>query len=204
MLIAFGIGEHLELKRLQKTAGTVLSICLADMLLAFLLVAGGIFTAAWLTSSGGPGWQLKEYMVLALILATVSIATAPGTILFITRECRAVGALTTALLQVVAVNNGLAIVLFGVALVLARQVVGVDQTIPGIILVILAKTSFSLLLGMACCSCVARAAFFRNSSSACRWRGSGTRPCGCRRNSGRRRRCRVRSPCPPRSIASRW
>ncbi len=149
MLIAFGIGEHLELKRLQKTAGTVLSICLADMLLAFLLVAGGIFTAAWLTSSGGPGWQLKEYMVLALILATVSIATAPGTILFITRECRAVGALTTALLQVVAVNNGLAIVLFGVALVLARQVVGVDQTIPGIILVILAKTSFSLLLGMA-------------------------------------------------------
>ena len=39
--------------------------------------------------------------------------------------------------------------LFGVALVLARQMVGAEQTIPGIIFVILAKISFSLLLGMA-------------------------------------------------------
>ncbi len=83
-----------------------------------------------------PEWHFKDYLVLAIILATVSIATAPGTILFITRECRAVGSMTTTLLQVVAVNNGLAIVLFGVALVLARQVVGADQAIPGIILVV--------------------------------------------------------------------
>ena len=149
MLIAFGIGEHLELKRLQITAKTVLSICLADTVVALLLVGGGIFSITWLTSPGGAGWHVKDYLVLATILATVSIATAPGTILFITRECRAVGPMTTTLLQVVAVNNGLAIVLFGVALVLARQVVGADQTILGTILVIVAKISFSLLLGIA-------------------------------------------------------
>jgi Kef-type K+ transport system membrane component KefB len=149
MLIAFGIGEHLELKRLKITAKTVLSICLADIVAAFLLVAGGIFFITWLTSPAGAGWHTKDYLVLAIILATVSIATAPGTILFITRESRAVGPMTTTLLQVVAVNNGLAIVLFGVALVLARQVVGAEQTILGTILVILAKISFSLLLGIA-------------------------------------------------------
>jgi len=149
MLIAFGIGEHLELKRLQITAKTVLAICLADSFVALLLVGGGIFTITWLTSSGGAGWHLKDYLVLSIILATVSIATAPGTILFITRECRAVGPMTTTLLQVVAVNNGLAIVFFSVALVLARQVVGADQTILGTILVMLAKISFSLLLGIA-------------------------------------------------------
>jgi Kef-type K+ transport system membrane component KefB len=148
MLIAFGIGEHLELKRLKITAKTVLSICLADTVIALLLVAGGIFLITLLTSPGGPGWHYKDYLVLAIILATVAIATAPGTILCITRECRAVGSLTTTLLQVVAVNNGLAIVLFGVALVLARQVVGAEQTILGMILVILAKISFSLLLGI--------------------------------------------------------
>ncbi|KPK27585.1 MAG: hypothetical protein AMJ61_05170 [Desulfobacterales bacterium SG8_35_2] len=148
MLIAFGIGEHLELKRLQVTAKTVLSICLADAIVSFILVGGGIFIAAWLTSAIGAEWHRKDYMVLAIILATVSIATAPGTILCITRECRAVGSMTTTLLQVVAVNNGLAIVLFGVALVLARQVVGADQTILGTLLVIVAKISFSLLLGI--------------------------------------------------------
>jgi nucleotide-binding universal stress UspA family protein len=58
--------------------------------------------------------------------------------------------MTTTLLQVVAVNNGLAIVFFSVALVFARQVVGVDQMVLGTMLVvILAKISFSLLLGVA-------------------------------------------------------
>ena len=148
MLIAFGIGEHLELKRLRVTAKTVLSICLVDTAAALLLVSGAIFLVALLAEAGGPGWQGRDYLVLGLILGTISIATAPGTILFITRECRAVGPMTTTLLQVVAVNNGLAIVLFGVALVLARQVVGAEQTFFGTIVVILAKTSFSLLLGM--------------------------------------------------------
>lgn len=149
MLIAFGIGEHLELKRLKVTAHTVLSICLAETAAVFLLVAGGIFGLTWLASPGGIGWYGKDYLVLAVTLATVSIATAPGTILFITRESRAVGPMTTTLLQVVAVNNGLAIVLFGAALVFARQVIGADQTIIGTILFILAKISFALLLGIA-------------------------------------------------------
>ena len=149
MLIAFGIGEHLELKQLKVTAKTVLSICLADMAAALLLVAGVILLATWGVGAGGPEWHFKNYLVLAIILGTVSIATAPGTVLFITRECRSVGPMTTTLLQVVAVNNGLAIVFFGVALVLARQVVGADQMVWGAMLVvILVKISFSLLLGM--------------------------------------------------------
>ena len=116
MLIAFGIGEHLELKRLQVTAKTVLAICLVDTAAALFLIAGAILLVTWGTGAGGAGWHFKDYLVLALILGTVSIATAPGTMLCITRECRAVGPVTTTLLQVVAVNNGLAIVLFGMAL----------------------------------------------------------------------------------------
>jgi len=149
MLIAFGIGEHLELKRLKITAKTVLSICLADTIGALLLVAGAVFFFTWGVGAGGPGWHLKDYLVLSIIMGTVSIATAPGTILFITRESRAAGPLTTTLLQVVAVNNGLAIIFFGVSLVFARQVVGADHIILGTILTILAKISFSLLLGLA-------------------------------------------------------
>ena len=148
MLIAFGIGEHLELKRLRVTARTVMSICLAETLCALSLVSGVILLITWGTGAGSPGYNFRDYLVLAIILGTVSIATAPGTILFITRESRAVGPMTTTLLQVVAVNNGLAIILFGVGLVLARQVVGVGHPALATILTILAKLSFSLLLGM--------------------------------------------------------
>ena len=47
MLIAFGIGEHLELKNLKFTAKTVLSICLTDTIVALILITGGIFFIAW-------------------------------------------------------------------------------------------------------------------------------------------------------------
>lgn len=147
MLIAFGIGEHLELKRLKITAKTVLSICLTETAGAIFLVTGAILAATWITGAGGPTYQFKDYLVLAIILGTVSIATAPGTILFITRESRAAGPMTTTLLQVVAVNNGLAIVFFGIGLVLAKQVVGVDHTPLSTILRTLVEISFSLLLG---------------------------------------------------------
>jgi Kef-type K+ transport system membrane component KefB len=149
MLIAFGIGEHLELKRLKVTAKTVMSICLAETVGAILLVSGAVLVVTWGSGAGGPAYYFKDYLVLAIILGTVSIATAPGTILFITRESRAVGPMTTTLLQVVAVNNGLAIVFFGVGLVLARQIAGVEHTVWSTILTILVKISFSLLLGMA-------------------------------------------------------
>jgi len=148
MLIAFGIGEHLELKRLKVTAKTVLSICVADTIGAILLIAGAILAVTWWSGAGGPTYHFKDYLVLAIILGTISIATAPGTILLITRESRAVGPMTTTLLQVVAVNNGLAIVFFGIGLVLARQIVGVDHTVWSTILTILANISFSLFLGV--------------------------------------------------------
>jgi Kef-type K+ transport system membrane component KefB/nucleotide-binding universal stress UspA family protein len=148
MLIAFGIGEHLELKRLKITARTVLSICLAETILALIFIGGGIFFVTWMTSPGGTSWGGKDYLVLSAILASVSIATAPGTILLVTRECRAVGPMTTTLLQVVAVNNGLAIILFGVALVFARQMVGAEQSALGTIFVILANITLSLLIGV--------------------------------------------------------
>ncbi|MFC1837738.1 cation:proton antiporter, partial [Thermodesulfobacteriota bacterium] len=68
MLIAFGIGEHLELKRLKLTAKTVLSICLVETFVALFLIGGGIFFITWLASSGGAAWLSKDYLVLSVIL----------------------------------------------------------------------------------------------------------------------------------------
>jgi Kef-type K+ transport system membrane component KefB/nucleotide-binding universal stress UspA family protein len=148
MLIALGIGEHLEFKKIKRTAKTVLSLCLADCVGAFLLVAGIIFVFAWLFFPGENSWHVYDYLVLAILLGAISVATAPGSILLIARETRSSGQLTNTLLQVVAVNNGLAIILFGIALVFARHVVGAGGAIYGTILISLVQIFGSIFLGV--------------------------------------------------------
>ena len=64
MLIAFGIGEHLELKRLKVTAKTVLSICLVDTVVALTLVAGVILLH----------WVLRYFILQFLKLFFIDIA----------------------------------------------------------------------------------------------------------------------------------
>lgn len=58
---------------------------------------------------------LKVYLPLALIIGAVSAATAPAAILAIVHEYKAKGPLTTTLLGVVALDDGMAIILFAFA-----------------------------------------------------------------------------------------
>ena len=124
MLIAFGIGEHLDIKRLRHSIKTVGGIGLAETSGAFLFVAIGTFFVALAMGVGLPHWQVKEYFILALLLGAVSVATAPAATLHVMRELKAVGPLTTILMAVVAVDDGLAIIMFSMAISVARNLVG--------------------------------------------------------------------------------
>ncbi len=126
MLIAFGIGEHLDIKSLRHSIKSVGSIALAETSGAFFFVAIGTFFLAMATEVGQPDWQISNYVVLALLLGAVSVATAPATTLHVMRELKAAGPLTTILMAVVAVDDGLAIMMFGMAVSTARHMVGVD------------------------------------------------------------------------------
>ncbi len=150
MLIAFGIGEHLELKRLKKTARTVFFIGLLEALFAFLLVATSIFFVSSLLGLGPEGWQTRHYLSLSLLLGSVAIATAPASTLSVLRELRARGDWTTTLMQVVAVDNGLAIMAFGITTSVARNFSGTggELAVLGPCLVSVFETAGSLCLGM--------------------------------------------------------
>jgi len=78
------------------------------------------------TEVGHSNWQVSNYVVLALLLGAVSVATAPAATLHVMRELKAAGPLTTILMAVVAVDDGLAIMMFGMAVATARHMVGVD------------------------------------------------------------------------------
>ncbi len=148
MLIAFGIGEHLELRRIRYLLGQLLAVCVGESFFCFLMVAGGTLAANRLL----PVFSAEmagNVLLFSLLLASISIATAPASTLYVIRELKAAGPLTSLLLQVVAMNNGLAIITFGVSLSLARNILGADDGSLSMALIAgIGDIGLSLLLGV--------------------------------------------------------
>jgi len=98
-LILFAIGGEIELTHLKSMGRRVIGIALAESAGAFILVF--VVTAA-----------ISRDVELAMLLGSISIATAPGVTLLVIREYAARGPLTDTLLAVVAINNVLCLVVF--------------------------------------------------------------------------------------------
>ena len=124
MLIAFGIGEHLDWRHLKKSIRSVGYIGVLESSGACLFVALGTFGVAWMTQIGPGGWGVLEYVCLAALLGGVATATAPAATVHVMRELRASGPLTRTLMAVVALDDGLAIIVFGVVLAVVSTVSG--------------------------------------------------------------------------------
>ena len=118
MLIAFGIGEHLELRRLYPVRRQLFFVGCGEGLACFVAVAGGALLLTRLWPVAGVDWRT------AVLLAAIAIATAPASVLHVTRELKAAGPLTNFLLQGVAANNALAIACFGLFFAIARKAGG--------------------------------------------------------------------------------
>ncbi|MFW6369127.1 MAG: TRAP transporter large permease subunit, partial [Myxococcota bacterium] len=112
--IAFLIGGEVRPSRL-KTLGRTFAGGLAGQTLGALLLVTG---ALW-------GWQTlvspPPDASVALVLAAIATATAPAATLAVIEQYRCSGPLTATLLYIVAVDDALAIVLFSLAVALARR-----------------------------------------------------------------------------------
>lgn len=150
MLIAFGIGEHLEIRKLRETVKNVAYVAVTEISGAFFLVSVGTFLLLLvLPFEKHLGLEIQEAVLLAFLLGTVAIATAPAATLHVMHELKASGPLTTTLMQVVAVDNGIAITFFGVAVTAAHHVLGAGTTsILGAFSVSLLESFLSLLMGV--------------------------------------------------------
>lgn len=124
VLISFGIGEHVELKKLSKYMRTVAVISACEAIGAFVLVFGAVFSTMHFGSITVEGWQLQNYIAVSLLLAAVGLATAPAATLMVIRELKASGPFTTTLLAIVAIDNGLAIMIFGFVIAFVPQITG--------------------------------------------------------------------------------
>lgn len=124
MLIAFGIGEHIELQRLREHSRSLAWISLCEAGCAYLTVCILMFATLTATSFTVAGWGARDYFALCLLLGAIGVATAPAATLLVIRELKAKGPLTATLLAIVAIDDGIAIIIFGLVVSIVHQLVG--------------------------------------------------------------------------------
>ncbi len=146
MLIAFGIGEHLEIKRLRSRARLVLTVAAGEIIATATAVGFGTF-AALQFSANGVGDIPGGITATALLLAAIAVATAPAATMHVIAELKAGGRLSATILQVVAMDNVCALILFGFSQAAAGQLSGANMPLLPVIAVIISRVVLALLLG---------------------------------------------------------
>ncbi|GAB6097703.1 cation:proton antiporter [Desulfatiferula olefinivorans] len=121
-VIAFSVGGSLKLSKVRQLGKTIFIINITESFGSFILslVLISVLGPYILRPDKPLGTFVEVYLPLSLIVAAVSAATAPAAILAIVHEIKAKGPLTTTLLGVVALDDGMAIIFFAFARAVVR------------------------------------------------------------------------------------
>jgi Kef-type K+ transport system membrane component KefB len=122
-IIAFSIGGALEFGKLRKLGQTIIVITLVQAFAVALLVSVSvIFIFPHLPGAGlGPGSAL---VAVGILLGAICAATAPAAVLGVVHEYKAKGPMTTVLLGIVTLDDGITLVLFSMAAGIAGSLGG--------------------------------------------------------------------------------
>lgn len=135
--IAFSIGNEFLLSDMKRVGKKALIITVAEVIGAVTVV----FLVMYLV--------FNQSFEFSLVIASMSAATAPAGIVMVIRELNANGPLVKTILPVVALDDALGIMVFGVALSLAKMSSGLaDFTLFQIISAPLMEIAGSILLGI--------------------------------------------------------
>ncbi|MBW1676416.1 MAG: cation:proton antiporter [Deltaproteobacteria bacterium] len=106
--VAFTIGSELSLSSLKRLGTGIISIILAESFGAFFVVVAAVYL-------------LTRDLPLSIIFGAMAPASAPAGTVAVIQEYKAKGSLTKALYAVVGFDDGLAIIIFGFAAALAKN-----------------------------------------------------------------------------------
>lgn len=137
--VAFSIGSELSITTLKRLGPGIISIIFVESFAAFALVTGAIY---WLTRD----------LPLSLIFGAMAPASAPAGTVAVIQEYKAKGTLTKALYAVVGFDDGLAIIIFGFAAAVARNLLigeatGQNSSILPALWLPLKEIGLSILVG---------------------------------------------------------
>ncbi len=135
-LIAFTVGGELKLYHIKELGKSIIYIVIFESLTAFILVTGGIYL-------------LSKDISLSLILGAISSATAPAATVMVIEQYRTRGPLTTTLLAVVGLDDGMALILYSFAISIVKVMLS-PHSHPDVTITVfhpLLEIVFSLIVG---------------------------------------------------------
>lgn len=133
--ISFGVGRFFKRQTLSRTGGAVIVIALLEALLAAALVMLAML------------YLFKLELYFSLLLGAVAAATAPASTMMTVRQYGASGRFVDQLLQMIALDNMICLLVFGVA----STIIGVGGALSlGGVLLPIAYNLGSLALGALC------------------------------------------------------
>lgn len=136
--IAYSIGSEFNLKHVRKLGLSVVGITLMESLGAVLFVSASMF------------FIFKQTLHFSLVLGSIAAATAPAATILVIRQYKAKGPLVDTLLPVVAMDDAVAILTFGISVAFAEALIQTGSVVSLVSVVgrILREVSLSLLLGL--------------------------------------------------------
>jgi len=123
--IAFTIGNELKFDYFKKVGTKPVVIAIFEASFGVLFVFGALIGFFTIT-----GHLTNENLRFSLILASIAAATAPASTLMVIRQYKAKGKLTETLISVVAIDDSVAVILFGICIAIANALTpGVHDTV---------------------------------------------------------------------------
>jgi len=120
--ITFSIGGTLSVERIRKTGKTILTITVFESVFAYLFVFLILFLAIYFFDSEVRSWQM--ILVISLVLGSLAAPTDPSATLAISREYKAKGEVSAAVLSVAAFDDIMGILLYTLTLSFAGVFLG--------------------------------------------------------------------------------
>jgi Kef-type K+ transport system membrane component KefB len=109
-LIGFMIGGEIKLTTFKKYGKKIIAILLCEGLITYFLVGAAVYL-------------FTKNIPLAILLAALSSATAPAATVDVIWEYRAKGVLATTIIAIVALDDGLSLILYALSKVFAESIV---------------------------------------------------------------------------------
>ena len=110
--IAFSIGSEFVIKDMKKLGKNVVIISTAQVIGAVFCVFAMMY------------WVFGQDFVFSLMIASMSAATAPAATIMVIRQYKTYGPLTKTILPVVAIDDAMGIMIFGIAMSIAHIYIG--------------------------------------------------------------------------------
>ena len=117
-VIGFMIGGELRFDVFRRHGKQLMIILLSEGVTAFLVVSLAVTLLAW------PFMGMLPSIALGLVLGAIASATAPAATVDVLWEYKTRGPLTTTVFAIVALDDGLALMLYGVASSIAKTLIG--------------------------------------------------------------------------------